>query len=150
MVNSDTVLNRISQDLNNRFVSITVCKDMQAVVVHFGRGQMSLDVVPGFFHKFEKGAPVYAIPDGVGRWIETSPQAHNTFINRENKRSGEKLKKIGQLVRYWKYSRAGAIPISSFYIDLLLAQSDMYRDKVLSRNHVRIFQADGCGVSETP
>jgi hypothetical protein len=123
VVNSDTIIKKISQDLNDRFITTTVRKDMQAVVIYFGGGQKSLDVVPGFFHSFKNGKPIYFIPDGYGGWMETSPETHNVFINQENKRSGEKLKKVGQLVRYWKYSRVSSIPLSSFYIDLLLAHS---------------------------
>ncbi len=123
IVNSNTFLKKVSQDLNDRFVQTDVRKDMQAVVANFGTGQHSLDIVPGFFHKFQNGNPIYFIPDGFGAWLETSPEAHNSFINRENKKSGEKLKKIGQLIRFWKHSRSNSIPISSFYIDLLLASS---------------------------
>jgi len=122
-VQSDTVIRKISQDLNDRFTKTTVRKDMQAVVIQFGGGQKSMDVVPGFFHEMKNKRPVYFIPDGYGGWMETSPEAHNAFINKENMRSGEKLKKVGQLIRYWKFSRASSIPISSFFIDLLLAES---------------------------
>lgn len=123
IVNSDTFLNKVSQDLNDRFVHTEVRKDMQAVVANFGNGQHSLDIVPGFFHKFKSSKPIYFIPDGLGGWLETSPEAHNSFINKENRKSGEKLKRIGQLIRFWKHSRINSIPISSFYIDLLLASS---------------------------
>ena len=122
-VKSDTIIKKVSQELNSRFTATTVRKDMQAVVIHFGGGQKSMDVVPAVFHSFKNSKPVYSIPDGYGGWMETSPEAHNAFINEENARSREKLKKIGQLIRFWKYSRASSIPISSFYIDLLLANS---------------------------
>ena len=123
IVNSNTFLKRVSQDLDDRFVQTEVRKDMQAVVANFGSGQHSLDIVPGFFHKFQNGKPIYFISDGLGGWLETSPEAHNSFINSANKKSGEKLKKTGQLIRFWKHSRINSIPISSFYIDLLLANS---------------------------
>lgn len=123
IVNSDTFLKKVSEDLKDRFVQTEIRKDKQAVVVNFGGGQHSLDVVPGFFNKFGNGRPIFFIPNGGGGWIETSPEAHNLYINRENIKSGEKLKKLGQLVRFWKHSRSNSIPISSFYIDLLLAKS---------------------------
>ncbi len=127
VVNSDTVIKRVSQDLNSRFLTTKIGKDKQAVVLQFGGGQKSMDVVPGFFHKFDlkNKRPIYLIPDGSGEWMETSPDAHNSYINKENLRSGGKLKKVGQLLRFWKHSRANVIPISSFYIDLLLAQSEI-------------------------
>lgn len=124
-VKSNTILDRVSKDLNSRFVSTAIRRDAQAIVLQFGRGQKSMDVVPGIFHEMRNKRPVYLIPDGYGDWMETSPDAHNTFINKENLRSKEKLKKIAQLIRYWKYSRASDIPISSFYIDLLLAHSEI-------------------------
>jgi len=124
-VKSNTILNKVSQDLNSRFVSTTIRRDAQAVVLQFDGGQKSMDVVPGIFHEMKNKRPVYLIPDGYGEWMESSPEAHNSFINRENLRSKEKLKKVAQLVRCWKCSRASNIPISSFYIDLLLAHSEI-------------------------
>ena len=123
IVNSDTFLKKVSLNLNDRFTQTLVRKDMQAIVVNFGGGQHSLDIVPGFFKEIKNKRPVYFIPDGLGGWMETSPEAHNSYINRENRRSGEKLKKVGQLIRHWKYCRSTPAPISSFYIDLLLANS---------------------------
>tara|TARA_R100000656_G_scaffold4035_1_gene5825 strand:- start:373 stop:1263 length:891 start_codon:yes stop_codon:yes gene_type:complete len=125
VISSDTVIKRISNDLSSRFTSTTIRKDMQAVVLNFSRGQKSMDVVPAFFHSFNRGRPIYKIPDGYGGWMETSPESHNSFINKQNERSAEKLRRVGQLLRYWKYSRLSGIPISSFYIDLLLAQSEI-------------------------
>lgn len=125
IVSSDTVIKRISGDLSSRFTSTTIRKDMQAIVLNFSRGQKSMDVVPAFFHSFNNGRPVYKIPDGYGGWMDTSPESHNSFIKKQNERSAEKLRRVGQLIRHWKYSRVTGIPISSFYIDLLLAQSEI-------------------------
>lgn len=125
VVNSNTFINKVSQDLNSRYVQTVVRKDQQAVVINFGRGQNSMDIVPGIFKDFQDKKPIYSIPDGDGDggWIDTSPEAHNAYIRKENLRSVGKLKKVGQLIRYWKYTRATPIPLSSFYIDLLLASS---------------------------
>jgi|GEM_PF-768054 len=123
IVNSDTFIKKVSQDLNGRYVHTVVRKDKQAIVINFGRGQNSMDVVPGIFKGFDNKHPVYWIPDGIGNWIETSPEAHNSFIREENIRSGQKLTKVAQLIRYWKHCRSTSIPISSFYVDLLLASS---------------------------
>ena len=123
IISSTTFLTKVSQDLNDRFVQTDIRKDGQAVVVSFGGGQNSLDIVPAVFHKFHDRKPIFLIPDGAGNWLETSPAAHNSYINTENRRSVEKLKKLGQLIRFWKHTRASSIPISSFYIDLLLART---------------------------
>lgn len=125
VISSDSVIRRVSNDLGGRFTSTTIRKDMQAVVLNFSQGQKSMDIVPAFFHSFNNGSPVYKIPDGYGGWMETSPESHNSFINKQNKRSAEKLRRSAQLIRYWKYSRVSGVSISSFYIDLLLAQSEI-------------------------
>lgn len=122
-LNSNTVIKKLSQDLNDRFHSTVVRKDMQAIVIKFGNGNNSLDVVPSFFHRWEQKRPVFHIPDGHGGWMETSPELHNTYFKKENSRSSEKLKKLGQLIRYWKHCRNS--PISSFYIDMILACSQV-------------------------
>jgi len=123
IVNSNTFISKISQDLNDRYVKTGVRKDAQAVVVNFGRGQNSMDVVPGFFKGFKGKYPIYSIPNGGGGWIETSPEAHNGYIKNANTSSRSKLVKVAQLIRYWKHCWANPVPLSSFYVDLLLANS---------------------------
>jgi len=126
-ITSTTLTQRVAQDLDSRYVSTDVRRDKQAIVVSFGGGQNSMDVVPAVFYGFNKEhkKPVYHIPDGYGEWLETSPDAHNSYILRASSRSRGKLAKVSQLVRYWKNCRAKAIPISSFYISLLLANSNI-------------------------
>ena len=51
----------------------------------------------------------------------TSPDAHNSYIRKADERSGGKLRKTVQLVKYWRECRTPRIPISSFHLDLLLA-----------------------------
>lgn len=127
IVSSDTLTKKVAQDLNDRYTQTKIRRDAQAVVLNFGQGQHSMDVVPALFHKFDTSAksPVFHIPDGNGGWLETSPEAHNTYIKRANLRSQGKLAKTSQLIRCWKHSRSQTIPISSFYISLFLAATDI-------------------------
>ena len=125
LVSPGTFLTKIGDQLRDRFVQTKVRTDGQAVVVHFGSSTQAVDVVPAVFLGFEAGRPVYRIPDSSGRWIETSPARHQRLFEVSSERSGGKLKGIAQLIRAWKYGRDPAIPLSSFYADLLLCKTDV-------------------------
>lgn len=64
--------------------------------------------------------PVYLIPDGDGGWLRTSPATQDRLFRLELERSGNKLRKISQLLKWWKHARELPLPIRSFYIDMLL------------------------------
>jgi hypothetical protein len=122
IVSSSTVLNRVRDDLTDRYPQTTVRRDLQAVVIDFGGGQHAMDVVPAIFLRFMPNVgPLYLIPDGYDGWIETSPEIHNKFIMNANVSSGSKLVKVIQLIKWWTVSRTQSIPIQSFHIEMLLA-----------------------------
>jgi hypothetical protein len=125
IVSSSTFLSRVIDDLQGRFPHTEVRGDQQAAVIHFAAGQQSLDVVPAMWGGFSSGRPVYLIPGGNGDWLETSPEAHNRFFQIANARSGQKLKGLCKLLRWWKYSRAQPIPLLTFHTDMLLAAHDV-------------------------
>lgn len=125
IVNSSTVLNRLRDDLIDRYTQTTIRRDLQAVAIEFGGGQHAMDVVPAIFSRFmPKIGPVYWIPDGYDEWIETSPEIHNKFIIVANERSGSKLVKVIQLLKWWAACRTSRIPIQSFHIEMLLATAN--------------------------
>lgn len=125
MVSSDTLLRRILDDLRERYPSSGVFKDGLAAAIEFGSTKQSLDVVPAIFQRFNKGRPVYLIPDGMGDWFETSPQTHDRYFAEAHDRSGKKLAKVSQLLRWWKHARNPSLPIRSFYIDMVLAATSL-------------------------
>lgn len=122
-ISSDTFIRKVSKEMKRRYSGTSIKKDGQAIVLSFGTGQHSMDVVPAFFAEFDTASkkPVYSIPDGQKGWMKSSPAVHNAFITAANLRSKGKLQRTAQLIKYWKYSRANAIPISSFYISMFLA-----------------------------
>jgi hypothetical protein len=125
LMSSSTVLGKVIFELQARFPQTDVGRDGQAVVVWFGASQQSLDVVPALFSRMEKFRPVYLIPNGEGGWMETSPAAHDRYFNLADGRSNGKLRKLSQLLKWWKFSRAQPIPIRSFHVDMLMAASDV-------------------------
>lgn len=123
-VNSSTVLDAVRDELQFRFPATDVTRDGQAVVVRFRQSEFPVDVVPAIFGEFRQGTgPVYAIPDGGGDWLRTSPPAHNAFIKRADQRSGGKLKKTAQLIKFWRECRQPRVPLSSFHVEVMLADT---------------------------
>lgn len=123
LVSSDTLLRRVLDDLLARYPASDVYKDGLAAVVGFSGGERSLDVVPAIFRRFNAGRPVYLIPDGTGGWFETSPQVHDRYFAQAHERSGKKLTRVSQLLKWWKHARTPSLPMRSFYLDMVLAAS---------------------------
>lgn len=121
---SSTFLNNIKDDLADRFWQTNIYRDVQAVVANFGKGEYSVDVVPAIFWGMNSNNwPIYQMPDGDGGWMPTSPEIHNKFIHATDSKSGGKLRRTAQLIKFWRECRTPRVPISSFHIELLLASS---------------------------
>jgi len=58
----------------------------------------------------------YDIPDYQGGWMQSSPGAHNEYVNRQNNRLDGKLKPLIKMVKAWKFYNS--VPITSFYLEL--------------------------------
>lgn len=122
-VRSSTLLDNIRADLQARYPTTLVYKDVHAIVVNFATDGCSVDVVPSVFAGWgQHKQPVYWMPDGDGWWMNTSPEAHNAHLKKADARSGGKLKRTAQLLKFWRECRSPKIPISSFHIEMLLAE----------------------------
>jgi len=94
-----------------------------AVVVAFGQGQHSVDVVPAIYvGQHRSKVPLYDIPHPDNRWLRTSPEAHQRFFRDANERTGRRLQRIVQLLKHWLHSRAKPIALQSFHIEMVLAK----------------------------
>ncbi len=123
VVSSDTIIRRVLAELRGRFVASDIRRDGLAATIAFGSTKQSLDVVPAVFSRFDKNGmrPVFLIPDGQGGWLETSPQVHDRYFAKAQEASGNKLRKVSQLIKWWKHARASSLPIRSFYADMVLS-----------------------------
>lgn len=121
---STTVLKRVRDALAERFQRTEVRRDQQAIIVAFGDGQYAVDVVPAIFKAPAKdGWPIYEIPDGTGKWLETSVSRHDKYLSEANARSVGKLSRVVQLLKFWCAVRS--VPLHSFYIELIIAAKDI-------------------------
>jgi hypothetical protein len=118
---SFTVLDNFRRELAARLPSTKVGRDVHAIVVEFS--DMDMDVVPAAWAGFsaQHKRPLYLIPDGNGRWMESNPEIHNGYIAEANQQSRGKLRAVAQLFKFWRGCRNATIPISSFHIEMVLA-----------------------------
>lgn len=134
-MSSSTILDNFRSELTARFVDSEVFRDVHAIGIRFS--DSLVDVVPAFYSKpATDGWPLYAIPDGSGGWLETSPERHNKFIRDADQASGGQLKKIARLMKFWRQCRKPSIPISSFHVEMVLSAEKIC---VGVRSHARCF-----------
>lgn len=122
-VSSTTMLDNIKADLQARYPSSSIYKDVHAIVVSYASDGCNVDVVPAIYAEWGRhNLPVYWMPDGKGGWMNTSPEAHNVHLKKADERSGGTLKRTAQLLKFWRECRSPKVPISSFHMEMLLAE----------------------------
>lgn len=123
-VSSATLLRQVRDDLQSRFPSTEIRRDEMSIVVEFSQGDHAVDVVPAIFRSpTQSGYPLFSIPDGSGGWLDTSPDLHFKYLRDADARSGGKLKRVIQLVKWWRVCRTPNVPLLSFHIEMALALS---------------------------
>jgi hypothetical protein len=120
---SHTVLDNVRSALEGRLPNTQIGRDIHAIVVRFATG-VQVDVVPAYFAGMtsDKRFPTYGMPDGAGGWMRVSPDAHANYIAQADAQSVGKLRGTARIMKYWRAQRAPAIPLSSFHIEMILAQ----------------------------
>jgi len=119
-VASSTALDNLKRELQARYKFTDIYRDVHSIVIDFS--DCRVDVVPSFFLETTKNNwPMYAMPDGNGGWMKTCPELHAKYIKNANEESGGKLRVVAQLMKYWRECREPRVPISSFYIEMVLA-----------------------------
>jgi hypothetical protein len=124
---SVTVLKKVKSVLTARFWNTEMRKDGSAVVVQFASGDRPVDVVPGFYvgpASRLSNYPVFAIPDGAGRWLETSPEAHGRYIQEQDAHCGGKLKRLAMLAKFWAACHP-QLNLHSFHTEIVIAYREI-------------------------
>jgi len=118
---STASLSKVRDALNNRFHSTNVKVSSPAVVCPFGtRKSEDTEVVIADYLRIENGFKVYDIADSNGGWMEVSPDAHNDYVEKVNKKHDGKVKPLIRFIKAWKYY--ANVPISSFYLEMRVAK----------------------------
>jgi hypothetical protein len=121
---SYTSLSWVKDALSERFPSTPVKIRRPAVVVEFGAGYETWEVIPGFLTA-RGGADQYVYdvpsPTVLGGWIDSAPRVHLDYVNLANKKPSKgDAKSLARLLKAWKYYRN--VPVSSFYLEMRCAQ----------------------------
>ena len=125
-ITSETALDNFRRELAARFPYTKVARDVHAIVVEFT--DCRVDVVPSFFAGMTSdNYPLYAIPDGRGDWMMTSPARHNAYIQQADDASRGKLRGVARLLKFWRQCRDSPVPIASFHIEMVLASEGICR-----------------------
>ncbi len=118
-----TALTWIKDILSARFPLTTIEIRRPAVVVRFGGGYETWEVIPAFVNGTHDSLIVYNIPgpSAGSDWITSAPKVHLGYVNDCNKKPHQgDAKKLTRLIKAWKYYNN--VPISSFYLEMRAAQ----------------------------
>lgn len=121
---SYTALNWVKDVLSARFSNTTVKIRRPAVVVEFGGGYETWELIPGFLTgRGGEDQLVYDIPgpSSGAAYIDSAPKEHLAYVNQCNQKPHKgDAKDLARLIKAWKYFRN--VPISSFYLEMRCAQ----------------------------
>lgn len=123
-VSSYTALEWVKSALSKRFPLTPISISRPAVVVKFGGGYETWEVIPGFLTT-RGGAKQYVYdipgPSAGAAWIDSAPKEHLEYVNECNKapHKGD-AKALARLIKAWKCFCN--VPVSSFYLEMRCAQ----------------------------
>lgn len=118
---STASLVKVKNALDARFPNTGVKVSTPAVVCPFGTHKSEdTEIVVADYIREENGFKVYEIADGNDRWMEVSPDAHNYYVAKVDKKHGGRVKPLIRFIKAWKYYRDA--PIKSFYLEMRVAK----------------------------
>jgi hypothetical protein len=120
-----TFLRRVRDRLQQRYSTTDIREAQNAVSIRFTKGVNQFDIVPAVFAGMDAGGAVFAIPDGEGSWLHTAPDIQKSRLREAAKRSGGKLPRVIQLVKWWTRVRPRPLPLNSFHVEMVLASNDV-------------------------
>lgn len=124
-LDSRTLLRRVRDHLQQRYPTTNIRGDRHAVSLCFTKGVNRFDVVPAVFIEIDQGGAVFGIPDGEGGWLATAPHIQKRRLQAAADRSGQKLPRVIQLVKFWTRVRSRGVPLNSFHIEMVLAGEEV-------------------------
>ena len=121
---SVTTLQEVREVLIKSFPNADISIKIPTVKVCFGtNASESIEIVPaGFIQKDKNGNDIYKIAnsDGAGGWMRASPDVHNKYVDKINKRLECKVEPLVRLLKAWKYYHS--VPVRSFYLEMYAAK----------------------------
>lgn len=121
--NSAHMLTIVKRVLQDQFPYVSIGVRTPAVVCEFGDSAAdTLEVVPAYYYGRDETDKynIYEIPQADGDWIKSSPKVHCNYVTRINNDVSSKVRSLIRLLKAVKYYNS--IPISSFYLELRIAE----------------------------
>ena len=124
--NSSYTLRKVKEALQNTFWRTQGIEvNCPSVTIPFGNfASEDIEITPCYYYKLSETPlgrkKAYAIPNGSGNWMLSSPQAHNAYVELHDKRLDGKLKPLIRLIKAWKFYHN--VPIRSFYLELRITK----------------------------
>ncbi len=118
---SSSILNSVRDTLQERFPYTVVRVSRPAVVLEFGGGYETVEIIPAYpIAAVRDGVMKFQIPGVATEWLESAPEAHIKYVNDCNKVPvAGKAKSFVRLIKAWKFYMN--VPISSFYLEMRAA-----------------------------
>ncbi len=119
---SSSILTSVRDTLKERYPNTVIQVRRPAVVVNFGSGYETCEVIPAYAQgNVREGEMKFLIPGVTTEWLESTPESHLKYVNSCNAKPGEGYaKSFARLIKAWKYYRD--VPISSFYLEMRAAK----------------------------
>ena len=138
--NSTVSLIELRKVLAARFPNTGVRSACPAVVAPFGAdGKETTEVTPADCVAMSGRYLVYDIPNCYGGWMQSSPDAHNSYVRGIDRSLSNKVKPLVRFIKAWKYFRD--VPISSFYLELRVTKYASGKSSILYATDVeRVFR----------
>jgi hypothetical protein len=116
--NSDLFLGEVGRVLGACFTDRDVTVQAPAVVVPIdpGGGRVIRVVPARLAGRTPAGHCLYAVADGLGDWMTSSPDAHSAYVEALDSDREDKLRPLIRIIKAWKRFRD--VPVSSFYLEL--------------------------------
>lgn len=155
---SNYCLSKLRGVLDARYPNTGVAVRSPVVLVPFGTdGRDATEIVLAYeTNESKDGHPVYAIADGAGGWMRTAPDVHKAYVLKQDERLNNRVRPLVRLIKAWKFARQ--VPISSFYLEMRVAEYTTGESSILYNHDVSRFLhslhslglaslQDPCGVS---
>ena len=128
---SSSILNSIRNALQERFPYTTIRVSRPAVVLEFGNGYETCEIIPAYANSsITDNIMRFEIPGVATEWLQSTPEAHIKYVNECNTIPGNGYAKaFVRLIKAWKYYRS--VPISSFYLEMRAASYIARQEKVI-------------------
>jgi predicted nucleotidyltransferase len=136
---SYSILNSVKSTLQERFPFTTIRVSRPAVVLEFGGGYETVEIIPAYASQSVSDSVMkFQIPGVATEWLESTPEAHVKYVNDCNKIPSEgKAKSFIRLIKAWKFYLN--VPISSFYLEMRAANYIARQTNVIYAYDLKIF-----------